>query len=199
MAQAAAAPEAAAIRLGPPLAITNGAAEEEEPDAPRAVRAPYLVELAEAALTQGAHPYAAVAEEVQLPSDAEAQKPRWAPNHSNVGGDWVCQSWASPLTCRVTRTLPIRTRPEKPCGVDWGKNSARGERGTALRVQLGIDHAAFGFPECLRLAPHRDFSREFFAGKSTASATSLAARERNCHCLGAVLSSGPWLICLSLS
>gem|GEM_PF-3539763 len=58
-------------------------------------------------------------------SDGAVQK-HWGPSHWSDEGDWVCRSWASPLTCRVGRTLPIRTRPEKPCGVDPSKNNPRG-------------------------------------------------------------------------
>jgi hypothetical protein len=102
--------EAAAAQDGLQVAqVARGPCRvSQEAEVPMAEAPPYVL--------------ARVVEAARLPSDAEVQMPHWVPSHWNDGGDCVCRFWANPLTCQVGCTLPIRTRPEKPCGVDWSKN-----------------------------------------------------------------------------
>jgi hypothetical protein len=94
------------------------AAQDALPAAQAACRAVPEV----AAQTVMVHPSAKELAAELRQSDAELQIQRSVPSHWNDGGDGVCLTWTSPLTCRIACTLPIRARPEKPCGVDWSKN-----------------------------------------------------------------------------
>ena len=91
-------------------------------DATQAALAPCQTSLEVAAQTAKAHPVAKELAAGLRQRDAEMKMRRSVPSHWNDGGDGVCLNWTSPLTCRIASTLPIRARPEKPCGVDWSKN-----------------------------------------------------------------------------
>ena len=91
-------------------------------DATQAALAPCQPSPGAAAQTAKARPVAKELAAGLRQSDAEMMMRRSVPSHWNDGGDGVCLTWSSPLTCRIARTLPTRARPEKPCGVDWSKN-----------------------------------------------------------------------------
>ena len=95
---------------------------EAAPDALLAVQAANRVSQEVAAQTAKVHPIAKELAAGRQGRDAEAQMRRSLPRHWNDEGDGVCLTLTSPLTCRIACTLPIRARPEKPCGVDWSKN-----------------------------------------------------------------------------
>ena len=104
-------------------AIPNDAeVVEAAPDALRSMQIAYRVSLEVAVQTVKVHPIAKGSAAGRRGRDAEAQMRRSVPSQWNDGGDGVCLTWTSPLTCRIACTLPIRARPEKPCGVDWSKN-----------------------------------------------------------------------------
>jgi len=112
-------------------------------DGLRAAQAAYQVALEVAAQTAKMHPIATESAAAQRGRDAEAQMRHSVPRHWNDGGVKVCLTWTSPLTCRITCTLPIRARPEKPCGDDWSKNkfAPRGDN-WSRPCPLPIDHGA---------------------------------------------------------
>jgi len=91
-------------------------------DALRAVRVACPVALEVAAQTAKVPPIAKESAAEPRGRGAEARRRHSVPRHLNDEGDGVCLTWTSPLTCRIACTLPIRARPEKPCGVDWSKN-----------------------------------------------------------------------------
>ena len=97
---------------------------EEEAGEPHALRRSQVHQalLAVVVRTEQALLNAKESEVARLLTDEVGMTLYSVPSHWHDGEGWVCLFWACPLTCGVGRTLPIRAKPEKPCGVDCRKN-----------------------------------------------------------------------------